>query len=263
VIKHLIILVLLFVWSCEEVTIEQDNPLDPNNPIYNAPNVDFTSGTLEGDTVYVSDITFTWEGNELIAEYRTKLDDNDWLEWNNGSSIELEHLDEGDHRISLQGRYSTGDTSSIITTNFVVDAVMGPALMFFPRRQIAVAGENVSFQILAEEVSNLSAAEFQLQFDPSDVQINDISPGSAFASLGEMIFIKEIDNVNGFITISTAVFGESYPVFTGTGDIALIDVQIITSGEHAIQFDGSEVFRDHENSNIIINDLINGLITVE
>ena len=110
-IKRFIIIVLLFVWACEEVTIEQDNPLDPNNPTYDPPNVAFTSDILEGDTVYVSDITFTWEGNELIAEYRTKLDDNDWLEWNDALTIEIQYLDEGDHNFSLQGRRADSPTT--------------------------------------------------------------------------------------------------------------------------------------------------------
>ena len=262
-IKRFIIIVLLFVWACEEVTIEQDNPLDPNNPIYDPPNVAFTSDILEGDTIYVSDITFVWEGNELIAEYRTKLDDNDWLEWNDALTIEIQYLDEGDHNFSLQGRYSTGDTSLIVTKNFVVDAVTGPALVFFPRRKIAAQGSNVTFQILAEEVYNVAAAEFRFTFDPSSLQINNITAGSAFGSLGEVIFITNIDNSDGSAIISTAVFGDGSPTLSGTGDIALIDVQIIKDGEHTIEFDGSEVFRDHENSHITVIDRVDGLVVVE
>ena len=262
-IKRLIIIILLFIWSCEEATFEQDNPLDPDNPDYDYPTVTFISSIAEGDTIHVSDISFDWQGSELVAEYRTKLDDNDWLEWNDALTIEIQYLDEGDHNFSLQGRYSTGDTSLIVTKNFVVDAVTGPALVFFPRRKIAAQGSNVTFQILAEEVYNVAAAEFRFTFDPSSLQINSITAGSAFGLLGEVIFITNIDNSDGSAIISTAVFGDGYPTLSGTGDIALIDVQIIKDGEHTIEFDGSEVFRDHENNSINVNDRVDGLILVE
>ena len=262
-IKRLIIIIILFIWSCEEVTIDQDNPLDPNNPDYDEPTVTFISSITEGDTIHVSDITIEWQGSELVAEYRTKLDDNDWLEWNDKLSIEIQYLDEGDHSISIQGRYSTGVSSLIVTKNFIVDAITGPALAFLPRRKIAPEGSSVTFQIVAEEVNNLSAAEFQFTFDPTALQINSLNPGSAFGPLGEVIFITDINNTTGSASISTAVFGNDYPTLSGTGDIALINVQIIKDGEHSIEFDGTEALRDHENGSITINDRVDGLVVVE
>jgi hypothetical protein len=43
--------------------------------------------------------------------------------------------------------------------SFIVDAIGGPALMFYPRRHFAQAGETVIFQILAEEVIDLMMSE--------------------------------------------------------------------------------------------------------
>ena len=116
--RRLFILIgLLFIWTCEDVPIVQDNPLDDDNPDYIPPSISFTSGPSEGQTIADSDITFSWEGNELVTEYRQKFNEQAWGDWSDQTSVVLQYLDEGDYRFAIQGRYESGDTSSVLVIN--------------------------------------------------------------------------------------------------------------------------------------------------
>ena len=43
--------------------------------------------------------------------------------------------------------------------------------MFYPRRHFAQAEETVTFQIMAEEVTNLMMSEIHLEYDPTKFEI--------------------------------------------------------------------------------------------
>ena len=168
--KFFILLVGIIVfWSCEDIVVDQENPLDPGNPDYESPIVNIISGPGEGEEIDEPQVTFVWEGNELVEFYRYRFNANDWTDWSVETSKTFDYLDEGNHFFSVQSQYLSGDTSQVENISFMVDAVTGPALMFFPRRHQAGVGETVLFQILAEEVTNLTAAEFSINYDPAHV----------------------------------------------------------------------------------------------
>jgi len=129
--------------------------------------------------------------------------------------------------------------------------------------QVASQGSSVQFQILAEEVYDVAGAEFTILFDPTELQINSAAAGTAFGDYGEVIFITDIDNSSGSLTIATAVWGENSPSISGTSDIALIDLQVIKQGNLSISFDGLGIMKDPENNNITVNATVNGLVVVE
>jgi plastocyanin len=250
----------ILFWTCGE-EFQPANPLDPETPDYESPEVIFVDSISEGDTLETETVTFGWTGNELVTAYRYKLDDNDWSAWTADTTATLDYLDEGDHNVSIQSSYSSGDTSSVASVSFVVDAVTGPALMFYPRRHIASVGETVTFQILAEEVEDLTAAEFTISFDPADLEIISITQGSMFTESGESIFHAE--NGPGTLTILTAILGGENPSVSGTGDLVTVEVSVVQTGETELTFDGSEVFRDPDNNNVSINETVAGLVVVE
>jgi len=95
------------------------------------------------------------------------------------------------------------------------------------------------------------------------LQINSAAAGTAFGNNGEVIFIADIDNSSGSLTISTAVWGENSPSFSGTSDIAVIDVQVIKQGDLTISFDDSGIMKDPSNNDITINETVAGLVVVE
>ena len=252
----------LFFFTCEKLEPVADNPLDPDNPDYDPPEVLISEGPAEGEIVDTSAVTFQWTGNELVTSYRYRFDSEVWSDWTSNTSASYYYLDEGDYSFSVQSQYETGDTSVVLNVSFVVDAVTGPALMFYPRRHEAQVGETVTFQILAEEVSNLAAAEFSISYDPDEIEITAIYEGSIFTDLGNVFFL--VDNGSeGEATISTAVWGESSPSAEGTGVLAALEVRAKVTGSLVVSFDGSAVFKDPENSDIQINDSINGLVMVE
>ena len=260
--RKLILFAVLLLFACEPgEEFIPDNPLDPDNPDYVPPEVTILS-PAEDDVIEESSIIFSWMGNETDMLYRYRLD-SVWSDWDLSETITIDYIDEGVHGFAVQSSYITGDTSTIESISFTVDAVEGPALMFYPRRQIASQGSSVQFQIIAEEVYNVAGAEFTISFDPTELQINSAVAGTAFGDYGEVIFIADIDNTNGSVTISTAVWGQNYPSISGTSDIAILDVQIIKQGDHQLEFDGTELFRAPNNDDITVNATVNGLVVVE
>ena len=168
-----------------------------------------------------------------------------------------------DSFFSVQSQYSTGDTSQVTSVLFVVDAVTGPALMFYPRRQEATVGETVMFQILAEEVTNLTAAEFSINYDPAHVEITSITQGAIFAASEESIFLTQYDNSAGTLSVITAILGGDEPSVAGTGVLIEIQMNVISATSSELTFSGLEVFRDPENNDITINETVAGRVVVE
>jgi hypothetical protein len=256
------LLSLLFVLSCEDSTPIRDNPLDEEGGDYIAPIIGLLD-IVDGDILYSESIEFTWEGNELVTEYRYKYDSFDWTEWSESTSATLSYLDEGDHELAVQARYVNGDTSDVASVSFIVDAVAGPALMFYPRRHFAQAGETVTFQIMAEEVTNLMMSEIHLEYDPAMLEIMSISQGSFFQNGQNSIFLYEINTEAGAVQINTTLLDGDSPAVSGTGDLAEIQVKLLQAGSATLSFNGSDAFIGPENNDITILEKINGLVVEE
>ena len=262
-IKRLFIVFILLFWSCEEIVVQQDNLLDPGNPEYDPPVITFVSGPGGGETISTSEATFSWEGNDLVSEYRTKINNDPWGDWADHTSITLQYLDEGGYTFSIQGRYTTEDTSAVISNNFSVDAVQGPALMFYPRANFSSVGSNVTFQVLAEEVTSLTAAQFNVTFDPGKLEIISVTRGSLLQLSGESIFNVEFDNQTGSLSVITAALGGDQPSAGGTGVLLEVVLEVKTIGTSNLEFDGTELLRDPDNNNISISETVNGLVISE
>ena len=253
---------LFFVLSCEDTTPTRDNPLDEEGGEYIAPIIGLLD-IVDGDILYSESIEFTWEGNELVTEYRYKYDSFDWTDWSESTSATLSYLDEGDHQLSVQSRYLNGDTSDVTSVSFIVDAVAGPALMFYPRRHFAQAGETVTFQIMAEEVTNLMMSEIHLEYDPAKLEIMSVSQGSFFQNGQNSIFLYEVNTEAGAIQINTTLLDGDAPSVSGTGDLAEIQVKLLQAGSATVSFNGSDAFIGPENNDITIIEKINGLVEVQ
>tara|TARA_Y100000768_G_C23926041_1_gene657582 strand:- start:226 stop:1017 length:792 start_codon:yes stop_codon:yes gene_type:complete len=261
-IRLLYLIVLLFAFNCEDTIPIRDNPLDDEGGDYVAPTISLID-IFDGDTLYSESIEFIWEGNELVTEFRYKLDSFSWTDWNESSSAILSYLDEGDHHLSVQSRYLNGDTSNVASVSFVVDAVSGPALMFYPRRHFAGQNEIVTFKIMAEEVTNLMMSEIHLEYDPSVLEIMSISQGSFFQNGQNSIFLYEINTEAGAVQINTTLLDSDSPSVDGTGDLAEIQVKLLQPGSATVSFNGSDAFIDPDNNDIIILEKINGLVVTE
>jgi len=253
------IIVLFLILSCGDEFVPE-NPIDPENPSYIPPIVSIVSGLADGEVLQLARFTIFFSGNELSMLFRTKLDSNDWSGWYSSTSLTIDFLDEGDHDFYVQGRYTTGDTSNVIWIPFEVNAVQGPALMFFPRRHIVIIGEKIIFRITAEEVYNLAGAEFHLDYDPALLSVENVTSGDIFSTGGSPIFLYEDNPASGKLTITAATWGQGTESYTGTAVIADIEFEVTSIGEIYIVFDGTEIFRDPDNEPIPINETIHGKI---
>lgn len=252
----------LYFLSCADEFVPE-NPIDPDNPDYIPPIVTITGGLEFGQLVTQENLTINYSGNETSMLFRTRLDSMNWTGWANALNTTLEYLDEGDHQFSLQGKYTTGDTSDIVTFPFTVDAVEGPSLMHYPRRQYASQGETIQFTIIAEEVFNLAGMELVIEYEPAKIEFIGVSQGSLFDDIGNgPIFFHEVAESQGRLTITLAVWGEDAPSFTGTESIAIIDLRINQSGNLTIDFGNDPIFRDQNNLDIQIAETVPGLIVV-
>ena len=261
-VRSLYLVILLCAFNCEDTVPIRDNPLDDEGGDYIPPTISLLD-IVDGDILYSESIEFTWEGNELVTDFRYKLDSFDWTDWNESNTATLSYMDEGDHQLSVQSRYLNGDTSDVASVSFIVDAVGGPALMFYPRRHIAQAGETVTFQIMAEEVTNLMMSEIHLEYDPSMLEVMSISQGSFFQNGQNSIFLHEINAEAGAVQINTTLLDGDTPSVSGTGDLAEIQVKLLQSGSATVSFNGSDAFIDPDNNDITILEKINGLVVTE
>ena len=111
--------------------------------------------------------------------------------------------------------------------------------------------------------TGVNTAEFSISFDPADIVVESISQGTMFTGNGESIFFSEYDNLQGTITISAGLLGGENPSVSGTGDLVTVEVSVVQAGETELTFDGSEIFRDPDNNDVLINETVAGLVVVE
>ena len=130
---------IILVLSCEDVAPTQDNPLDPGNEDYVEPTITFVGDISNGDTIYSESITLGWDGNELVTEYRYKLDEFPWADWSSENFATLDYLDEGQHNISIQSRYLSGDTSAVINLEFYCGCSGWPIFNVFSKKTYSIS----------------------------------------------------------------------------------------------------------------------------
>ena len=250
----------IILFSCSEPEVLEDNAFDPGGSDYEVPTVIFPNNLVQDVILSEASLTISLSGNELVSEYRIQLDNNVWGDWSENNTFILDYLDEGAHTVYGQTRYPSLEESEIIGFEFTVDAVAGPSLMFYPRRQYAVNGDVLTFSIHAEEVDALAGAELIINYNPAQVVIESISSGSIFMMNGEPIFFSEVNQEENTITVTTAVWGQNYPSFSGTGSLVELMFQVVSTGEIDLFIHENSLFRNAQDGPIEISELIQGKI---
>ena len=255
---NLLTLSLLLFLSCDEELLI--NPLDEESSEYVEPETTITLTDLDGSTLNTSAVTITFEGNDLVIEYSYNLDNSGYSDWSSSTSVTLAYLDEGLHTFSVKGRYASGDEDETpATVSFTVDAVQGPALIFYPRRHIISSGSTATFQIKAHEVENLMLATINIAYDNTLIEILSVNQGDMFIGSGESVFIDE--KSTNSLSIYTMLLGGDSPSVSGTGVLAEITVK--SMGTSTLSLDGTQVFKTHEDIPISILETVNGLVVVQ
>ncbi len=255
-----VVLVLLIGCSSHEELQPPDNPFDPGNPDYVSPNVDITNGPCEGEIVETTTVAFEWQGNELVTEYSYKLDDNAWSEWSDATSIDLEYLDEGQHRFSVNGRYESlteDDTPAAVT--FSVDAVQGPGLRVYPLFSEVSVGSSFDVYVYAEEVEGVVFAEIQVSYDPTIIAFSQHETGDMLGDVSDNSILIVEDNL-GVLDISLATNFIDQAGISGTGALVNLTFTGNAQGFSELVISGGSTFLDFWNSDIPIVDTENGVV---
>lgn len=252
-------LIVLLIIGCEP---SLENPFDPDNPDYVDPETTLVSSINDGDLINTSSIVMNWDGNDLSIEYSYKFDDNNWSDWTENTSVEINYIDEGEHQFSVKSRYENQiEDQSPAELSFTVDAVQGPALRIYPLYSEIQSGQSSSVEIYLEEVDHVRGIEIELNYDPTVVSFQGYNEDDLLNQFnGEVVVINENQSGSVSITLAT-IFGDSNGL-SGTGSILELSLLGLSPGSTFFEF-SSIVFKDSLNNSITVNDYENGVVVVK
>ena len=166
--------IFLFLFGCETFDVLTDNPLDPNNPDYELPNVSILDLT-DGQKLSTDKIDVYLQGNENVSEYSYKIKSSDsfvdmndtWSIWSSSNVVSLEFLNEYSYELIVKSRYPTKRESNEVRLDFTVDAVKPGSLLLYPKQIQGNAFANSKLLLYAHELPKISALEFIIEYDES------------------------------------------------------------------------------------------------
>jgi len=219
----------------------------------------FIESPEEGTILATSEVTFVWRGGDDVRNFTYRLDDEEWSPWTVNTRTTVPCLDEGSHTFWLAGQYpDEGAKSDTLKRTFTVDAVKGPAIRIRPMCISASLGEEFEVEVIAEEVTDLMLAHIVMTFDPSVLEVLDVSRGDFLATnvalpdtiLKPVVFLEKSDYAAGRIDISTGVAIGDPPGVNGTGQIARITFRARSTGKAELGFAPNTEFRNQYNVQI-------------
>jgi len=255
-------IICLFFISCEQELVF-DNPLDQiNNPDYIPPDTFITVDELADSTINNSSVTITWVGNDMVIEYATRHNEGEWSGWSADTSLTLNYLDEGQHSFSVKGRYATLDEdptpASVI---FTVDNIHGPAIRVYKLMTEMSVDSTQDIHIYAEEVTGLVVARFQVQYDPSllDLDTESVLKGDLYSDIEEILFIVE-EIGSGILDVNLSTL--SHNGISGTGALIKLPFTAVKAGSSDIEILNPQ-FRDINGDELEVNASVNGMVIIQ
>lgn len=105
-------------------------------------------------------------------------------------------------------------------------AVGATTVKIEPQQQVLLPGETFSFTVQVVDVTNMSADQAFVLFEPTAIELTSIQTGPFLSSGGNTLPITKIDNANG-----TAYFAEALlnGAVSGSGVLAIIEATTRTS----------------------------------
>ena len=175
--------ILLFFLGCETFDVVADNPLDPSNPDYVKPTISILSPSNQ-QTINTDKVDVALQGNELVSEYRYEIVTSDiykaadWSSWSSSNKVSLEFLNEYTYTVNAQSRYLNEETSDEASVTFTVDALQSSSLLLYPRQVQPSTNSTFKVELYAHSLSNVSALEYVIEFDPSKISFTESSSNS-------------------------------------------------------------------------------------
>jgi len=258
VIRIVYLFLILLFTSCEELDINEDSifEADPSEQI---PDV-----TYVGETINGSSADFSWEGNDFALEFSYMVEYyidyadqvwqpyNNWSDWTTNHTTYYNDLDEGNYTFYVRSRFGLiEEQEPYFSTDFEIDAIVGPALRIYPLRQ-KVGGEDSFYVYLyVENIDDIAGLQVELQFN-SDQIVFIGSPDNC--GLESNSFCPELDdsritilnwNINGDFNSDSPIAQLSFNRLRNE------DTEIIISGY---------TLRNSNNDDIPVDYVFNGII---
>ncbi|MBC8346642.1 MAG: hypothetical protein ISR89_10175 [Candidatus Marinimicrobia bacterium] len=173
-----LVLITIFLFGCEKFDLKTDNPLDPNNPEYVQPTISILSPS-DQETITTDKVDITFQGNELVNEYRYEIittdiyKATDWSDWSASNTLSLEFLNEHTYTVNAQSRYLTEETSEDASVTFTIDALQPSSLLLYPKQIYPKANVLFKIDLYAHDLENVSALEFVIEFDNTKMDFSE------------------------------------------------------------------------------------------
>lgn len=264
------LMAILILATCDVVTTdieeEGDNPVDPENPDYEPPDVSVFAGLHQGDTLFQDNITVKWRGNNKKCEYSYNLDKKGWSSWKKNSVAKFNYLNEGHHQFLVKARYNAEDVQEEpVIIDFYVDAIQGPALWIRDKMNRAGVRDTLTAEIVSEEVTELAMSSLQLSFEPQHIHVLDCRPAANSELLEEKDIINTIqcNNIDGTLSAYLGLTMQNQAALTGSGAIFLLTIETLHTGTTIISFGDECSFRTINDEEIPINEKERGIVEIE
>lgn len=138
-----------------------------------------------------------------------------------------------------------------------------PALVFFPDSVATENGSNVTVQVFAMEVQNLSGYHLRIIYNRFLVNLMMVETGEFFNDTTLSMFFYNDDTTSGTLDIYGINLGtDSLAIVSGTGNLASLVFNPERSGKSTIQFTDESELVDADDNPIEIKSFLKGVIDV-
>jgi hypothetical protein len=142
-----------------------------------------------------------------------------------------------------------------------LSSAFATSIMVSPTSMTVDNGNIFSIDILAKDITDLYAFQFDIGFDPTVISVVSVTEGAFLPSGGPTFFVPgTIDNVAGTIEVNTDTLLSAVPGVTGGGILETIEFTAIVSGNSNITI--SNVAMLDSSLNDITANIENGSVTV-
>lgn len=255
--------------GCSKLKLDapaHSNPVDPDNPDFIQPGVEFTAGPNEGASVTTGSVAFRWKGLGAASQFQYRLDTLAWSNWAEDTSVTLGSLQEGSRRFQVQARDAGGYQGGVIATrNFVMNQYSN-TVMIYPRAATIHVGDTLQLWCEMEDMATpVSAVEMRvyLQSGYFDTLTASADTGYHWRSNGGSP-VGPLFSYYGssYIDVSLGVAGGSPAGVSGTGRVFKIKVVALSAGTAYPQMTALTV-RDTMNQAVTVNLPPNSVITIQ
>ena len=138
-----------------------------------------------------------------------------------------------------------------------------PAVVFYPDSIPMEAGSSAQLQVFAMEVTGLSGAHIQINYEQQKLNLKSVSKGEFLNSLIDPGFFVKNDTTEGLLDIYTISFGvDSLKNVTGTGSLAIVEFEATAPGKIILEYTDKCEFVDENDDPIEIKSFLYGVLDV-